>query len=156
MRCLWIHVGAFGELRAALPFINAICQRYPELNTTITSTNPECQGATFFGKRRFLKVLFSLWKQKPVLLISYTFMVETRILIACLLLRIPVVYIYEGFCGIRSLIGEPYHPGRQKLLALIALWRVTGVVSQPEKHQELVALGCPVKQIVTLKNLKLI
>ena len=152
---IWAHVGAYGELKALLPILDSLHQKYREMGVRLTVNSPDMLEldlasirSYFTGPSRILKGI-PIWKLyglfltfKPALWISHSFDMETNMLWMCSQFQIPVFYIFEGFCG----FSQPETPPD--------FTTTVGAVTQEVKRLQFEQLGIEPARIVRIKNLK--
>lgn len=151
---IWVHAGAYGELKALLPLLDKLHVLYPNLGIWVTTNEAEIlemnlksirdyfERSPVIFKNLSLAQTYCLFSVPPVLWISSSYFVESNLLFLCSLCHVPVFYIYDGFLGIQP---ENLKPDFRTTL---------GIVTQADKHKELAELGMNPQKITQLKSLK--
>ncbi|MBH1989496.1 MAG: hypothetical protein I8H75_01150 [Myxococcaceae bacterium] len=158
-RCIWVHAGAYGEFINLLPLLDALHTRDSKLNFVLSTNFWDLLNQNLNAYRSYLQPtpvhlarlsyfqLRRLFKNPPILWLSYTSVVEVKLLRMCSLYQVPVICLYEGFfcTSIPNFAQKRLKP----------LWNTTtAITTSKRKMDELVQLGIPPTQIKSLKSVK--
>ena len=155
--CLWVHAVSVGEVQAAVPLIQALCERFPEqkiLVTTVTPTGAARAAALFDERVEHCYIPFEF----PNAINSFFESVQPR---AAMIMETEIwPNLYRG-CGVRKIplilvsarISPRSIPGYRRLLPLIRETLSHGIIiaaqSQADADRFLELGASPVRTTVT-------